>query len=254
MTQANVATIDRAECSEAEWALREDIAACFRLLDKHGMSDLTNGSIVARLPGEDWFLTHPHGLFFHEIRASDLIRADLTGAAIGKDAPPTNFAVCKPAAAIFRARSDVNAVIHAHGQGVMAVAALDCGVLPISESAFLFYNDIAYIDADFYFEDSYCEEIAKTLGPHKAMIYRHHAFASVGASVSEAFYFAFSLNVACETQLKILACNEKVRIPPPETCERHYNAAFGSDWKADGSIEWPGMRRILDAEDPSYTT
>ncbi|MBT6204406.1 MAG: hypothetical protein HOI34_11995, partial [Rhodospirillaceae bacterium] len=54
-------------CSDEEWALREDTAAGFRLLEKYGMSDLTNGSVVARLPGEEsWFITHPHGLFFHE--------------------------------------------------------------------------------------------------------------------------------------------------------------------------------------------
>jgi ribulose-5-phosphate 4-epimerase/fuculose-1-phosphate aldolase len=241
--------------SEAEWALRQDLAAAFRLLDKYGMSDLTNGSIVGRLGEEpDWFLTHPHGLFFHEIRASDLIKVDLDGRVIGGEDVPTNYAVCKPAAAIFRARPDVNAVIHAHGQGVMAVAALECGLLPISEAAFPFYNDLAYIDADFYFEDSYCAEIARALGPHKAMIYRHHAFAAVGGDVPEAFYFAFQLNVACELQLKILAANQKVLIPPPVVCQRHYDACFGSDWRADGSVEWPGLRRILDAEDPSYAT
>ena len=158
----------------------------------------------------------------------------------------------EPAAAIFRARRDINAVIHAHGYGVMGVAALECGLLPISEAAFLFSNDVAYIDADFYFEDSYCAEIAKTLGPHKAMIYRHHAFAPVGASVPEAFYFAYSLNIACDLQMKILASNEKVLIPPKEVCQRHHDAAFGSDWRADGSIEWPGLGRTLDLQDASY--
>ena len=242
------------DCSPQEWALRQDLAAAFRLLDKYAMSDLTNGSIVGRLPAADWFLTHPHGLYFHEIKASDLIRANADGDAMDTDTT-TNFAVCKPAAAIFRARPEINAVIHAHGHGVMGVAALECGLLPISEAAFLFYNDVAYIDADFYFEDEYCAEIARKLGPHKAMIYRHHAFAAVGTTVPEAYFFAYSLNVACEIQMKILASNEKVLIPPPEVCQRHYNAAFGHpDWRADGSIEWPGLRRTLDAEDVSYAS
>ncbi len=65
---------------------------------------------------------------------------------------------------------------------------------------------------------------------------------------------AFRLNVACEVQLKILAANQKVLIPPPEVCQRHYDACFGSDWRADGSMEWPGLRRLLDAEDTSYAS
>ena len=96
---------DTREISAGEQALREDTAAAFRLLDKYGMSDLTNGSVVARLPGEEnWFLTHPHGLFFHEMKASDLIRVDMDGNAIDVPGTPTNFAVCRPATSIFRAR------------------------------------------------------------------------------------------------------------------------------------------------------
>lgn len=239
-------------CEAEEWSLRQDVAACFRLLDRNGMSDLTNGSVVARLSADhDWFLTHPHGLYFHEICASDLIKVDLCGNAIGTNTP-TNFAVCRPAASIFSARRDVHAIIHAHGYGVMGVAALDCGLLPISEAAFPFYNDVGYIDADFFFEKDYCQDIAEKLGFKKALIYRHHAFATVGARVAEAFFYAYSLNVASELQLKIMACNDKVRIPPPEVCERHYDACFGGDWKADGSVEWPGLIRTLQQEEPSY--
>jgi ribulose-5-phosphate 4-epimerase/fuculose-1-phosphate aldolase len=241
-------------CSDEEWALREDTAAGFRLLEKYGMSDLTNGSVVARLPGEEsWFITHPHGLFFHEVKASDLIRVDMDGNAIDAPDTPTNFAVCRPAASIFRARPDVNAVIHAHGYGVMSVAALEDGLLPcLTEAAIPFYNQIGYIEGDFFFEPDYCAEIAQCLGHNKALMYRHHAFASVGGAVSEAFFYAFSLNTACELQMKILASNAPYVVPSKETCERHYHAAFGSDWKADGSMEWPGLRRMLNAEDPTY--
>ncbi len=239
---------------EEEWALRQDTAAAFRLLDRYGLSDLTNGSVVSRLPGEDgWFLTHPHGLFFHEIGASDLIRVDMDGNAIDDPATPTNFAVCRPAASIFRARPDVNAVIHAHGTGAMAVAAQERGLLPcLTEAAIPFYNRIGYIEGDFFFEPEYCGRIARSLGRNRALIYRHHAFASVGATVSEAFFYAFSLNTACELQMRITASAEPYVVPPEETCERHYRAAYGGDWKADGSVEWPGLRRMLDREDPTY--
>ena len=69
-----------------------------------------------------------------------------------------------------------------------------------------FYEDTGYIRGDFYFDDGYIDE---KLGPHKALIYRHHAFAVVGTTVAEAFYFAFQLNVACEVQLKVMACGNE---------------------------------------------
>ena len=49
------------------------------LLRKHGMSGLVAGKISARLPGEDWYFTQPYGQFFQEMRASDLIKADING-------------------------------------------------------------------------------------------------------------------------------------------------------------------------------
>ena len=75
MSEATVATLDRV--SRDEQQLRVDVAAAFRLLHRHGMSDLVAGNISARLPGADWFFTHPHGHFFEEMKASDLIKVDM---------------------------------------------------------------------------------------------------------------------------------------------------------------------------------
>ena len=138
----------------SEQELREDLAAAFRMLDRHGMSDLTNGSVVARLPGADWYLTHPHGKHFHEICASDFVAVNMDGTPVNPG-DVVNLAVTRPAKAIFAARPEVNAVIHAHGQGIMGVAALTCGLLPLCEAAMPFYEDIGYIRGDFYFDDVY---------------------------------------------------------------------------------------------------
>ena len=236
----------------SEHELREDLAAAFRMLDRHGMSDLTNGSVVARLPGADWYLTHPHGKHFHEMCASDFVAVNIDGTPVNPG-DVVNLAVTRPAKAIFAARPEVNAVIHAHGQGIMGVAALSCGLLPLCEAAMPFYEDVGYIRGDFYFDDDYIAEIAEKLGPHKALIYRHHAFAVVGTTIPEAFYFAFQLNVACEVQLKVMACgSEFMNVPPPEEARAHRDAFFADGWVADGSMEWPGLRRQLDAEGSNY--
>ena len=76
MAEAAVTTLDRVSAEER--ALRIDVAAAFRLLHRHGMSDLAAGSLVARESGDEHsMLTHPHGLHFDEIRASDFIRVSV---------------------------------------------------------------------------------------------------------------------------------------------------------------------------------
>ena len=43
----------RDRVSEEEWQTRVDLAACYRLVARYGMTDLIYNHITARVPGED---------------------------------------------------------------------------------------------------------------------------------------------------------------------------------------------------------
>ena len=59
---------------------RVDLAACYRLVDLYGMTDLHLNHISARVPGsEEHFLINPFGMMYEEITASSLIKVDLDG-------------------------------------------------------------------------------------------------------------------------------------------------------------------------------
>jgi len=65
---------------EAEWALRCDLAALYRLVAHFRMTDFIYTHISARVPGpEHHFLINHYGVLFHEMCASDLVRIDLDG-------------------------------------------------------------------------------------------------------------------------------------------------------------------------------
>ena len=116
--------------AETEQALRIDMAAGFRWMDKIGMSDLTAGSLVTRLPGDtETMFTHPLGHYFDEICASDFVKVNYHGEVIDGSNHRVAFAATNPAAHVFRVRPDVNAIIHAHAPAVMAVSGLECGLL-----------------------------------------------------------------------------------------------------------------------------
>jgi hypothetical protein len=66
--------------TEAEWQTRVDLAACYRLVDLFGWSDLINTRITARVPGRhDHFLINPYGLLFDEVTPSSLVKIDVEG-------------------------------------------------------------------------------------------------------------------------------------------------------------------------------
>ena len=69
----------KGKVTDAEWQLRCDLAAAYRLVDEFGWSDLVFTHISARIPGPDHhFLINPYGLAFDEITASSLVTHNQT--------------------------------------------------------------------------------------------------------------------------------------------------------------------------------
>ena len=251
----------RGQVSEAEWRARVDLAACYRLCDHYGMSDMIATHISARVPdAPDQFLVIAHGLLFHEVTASSLLKVSLDGTvllapAFGEGLPDYNL---QPAAfvihsAIYRARPDVMAAMHTHTVAGMAVSALQCGLLPLTQTATRFTSRIAYHDFNGPERDpSEREKLAGHLGGENVMILSNHGLLTVGASMAETFNFMFGLERACQAQLAAMACNTPLRVLPQAVAELSEAAYAPGATRVYGRKEWPGLLRMLDRADPSY--
>ncbi|MEA2872258.1 MAG: hypothetical protein QOH67_2234, partial [Hyphomicrobiales bacterium] len=138
----------RGAVSAAEWQARVDLAACYRLVDCYGMTDLIYNHITARVPGTDHLLINLYGLLYREITASSLVKIDVEGNIVAK--PDTDYAINKSGyvihGAIHKARPDVSCIIHTHTRAGMAVAAMQCGLLPMSQTSIRFVGHIGYHD------------------------------------------------------------------------------------------------------------
>src|ERR1700760_2932495 len=123
----------RERVSAAEWQDRLDLAACYRLVARYGMTDLIYNHITVRVPGEEGhFLINAFGLMYEEITASSLFKIDLDGRVIERPDGPweINHAGYVIHSAIHGARHDVACVLHTHTRAGMAVATMECGLLP----------------------------------------------------------------------------------------------------------------------------
>jgi ribulose-5-phosphate 4-epimerase/fuculose-1-phosphate aldolase len=70
----------RERVGAAEWEVRVNLAACYRLVAKYGMTDLIYNHITARVPGpEHHILISGYGMLYEEVTASSLIKVDLSG-------------------------------------------------------------------------------------------------------------------------------------------------------------------------------
>ena len=101
----------RSSVSAAEWQARIDLAACYRLCDRFGMSDMIYTHISARVPdAPGQFLINPNGMLFSEITASSLLKVTEDGEVLYRpDLPyglhPAGFTIHS---AIYRARPDAD--------------------------------------------------------------------------------------------------------------------------------------------------
>jgi ribulose-5-phosphate 4-epimerase/fuculose-1-phosphate aldolase len=240
--------------SEAEWQVRVDLAACYRLAAREGWDDLIYTHISARVPGpEHHFLINPFGMSFDEISASSLVKIDLDGTIVGDSPYGVNKAGFVIHSAVHEARG-VGCVMHTHTESGMAVSMMKGGLLPVSQHAMLFHNRLAYHDYEgLALEADEKDRLVADLGNHGSMILRNHGFLTTGASVAEAFVRMFYLEKAAAAQLRAQASGDEIVVPPPEVCEKTARQ-FEGDSLPYGSREWPAMLRRLDREDPTYKT
>ncbi|WP_085591293.1 class II aldolase/adducin family protein [Pseudomonas sp. B14(2017)] len=245
-----------------EQSLRQELAACYRLIAHFRMSDLIFTHISLRLPGpEHHFLINPYGLLFDEITASSLVKIDLQGRPVEATPHPVNPAGFVIHSAIHAAREDARCVLHTHTRAGCAVAALECGLLPLNQMSMEFYGKVAYhayegiaLDMDEQ------RRLVADLGDKPVMILRNHGLLTTGRSVAEAFLRMYYLEKACEIQLAAQSAGQVI-LPPAEVC-RHTERQFNDPGRglkqgelADADalqLAWGALLRMLERVAPDY--
>jgi len=242
----------RPACSEAEWRTRVDLAACYRLADMNGWSKVIWNHITARVPDEpDAVLVFRLGCRYDEVTASNLVKMSLDGRMLDGGEGARNDAAYVIHGGMYRARRDVGCVMHTHSRAGQAVAALQEGLLLLSQEAMLLHDDVAYHGYEGISDDEdESARLARDLGDRNQMILRSHGLITVGRTVGEAYWRMFHLDMACRIQMDVLATGRPFIQQPPEVCakvRRQYESEF-----YPGRHEWPALLRKLDQISPDY--
>jgi ribulose-5-phosphate 4-epimerase/fuculose-1-phosphate aldolase len=251
---AGVASKER--CSTAEWNVRVDLAACYRLVELFGLSDLVFNHITAKVPGEAHrYLINPYGLGYEEMNASNLVKIDLKGQIVEPTPYEINPAGFVIHSAIHAVREDAVCVLHTHSPAATAVACLPEGFVPMTQAGFQFHERIAYHEYEgFALDDAEKKRLVHDLSRHNVMLLRNHGVVTIGRSVAEAFRRLYFLEQACRIQLEVLQAGRKPHLPAQGVAEhtaRNWesgDAGIGTDEPR----EWAALRRRLDRIDPSY--
>ena len=247
----------KGKVSDAEWRLRCDLAATYRLAAIYGWTDMIFTHISARCPdegGEPRFLLNPYGVFFEEMTASSLLKVDSEGNIIG-DSPyfsnPAGFTIHS---ALHAAREDAHAVLHVHTPYGVAVSAQQDGLKRYTQFAMIVHDDIAYHDYEGVALDlDERERLVNDIGNHNFLILRNHGTLTTGANCAIAFLRMYFLEQACKTQILAQSDTKEPREEPSTMGARvmqqgapAFTPGFGDN------LAWPGLIRRLNRLNPGF--
>jgi ribulose-5-phosphate 4-epimerase/fuculose-1-phosphate aldolase len=242
--------------TDAERAVRIDLAAAYRLTALYGWDDLIFTHISARVPGpEHHFLINPYGFMFEEITASSLVKIDLEGKLVG-DQPnafvnPAGFTIHS---AIHEVRDDAGCVMHLHTADGTAVATSQEGLQPLNQTAQLVIGDLVYHDYEgVALDHSERPRLQQDLGAHNSMLLRNHGTLTVGRTCAEAFLRMYYLERACTMQVRTRILGHDDYPTAQAVIDKNRALMHGEGFKTGiSSLAWTALLRKLDRIDPGF--
>lgn len=169
-----------------------------------GLDDFTRGHISVRDPADpNQFFMKPHSRGLDEITMDNIVTCDLSGEKVAGSARRHSEVFIH--SEIFRARPDVNAVLHAHPKHAIALSVagypLRFWSLPSTE----FADGIGMFEQtrDLIRTPELGAAVAGALGKRRAVLLRNHGIVIAGRTLEECIVLAITLENACEIQLMV---------------------------------------------------
>jgi ribulose-5-phosphate 4-epimerase/fuculose-1-phosphate aldolase len=211
--------------TEAEVAaLREDLAAAFRITAQMGWSESVGNHFSAAVSADGkQFLLNRKWQHFASIKPDDLMLLDADDPDVmhRPDAPDASAWTIH--GTVHRQCPAARVIIHCHPPHATALATLaDPRMLPLDNNTARFFNRLA-IDQGFggiADEAEEGERLAAALGNHKTLLMGNHGVTCTGATVAEAFEDLYFFEKAAQTLLLAYASGQPLNVLSDEVAEK----------------------------------
>ncbi len=241
-----------------ERAARVQLAACYRIFDLLGWTEMIYNHITLRLPasvtgGEKHFLINPFGLHYSEVTASNLVKIDLQGRVLDGSTYPINPAGYTVHSAIHAGIADAHCVMHTHTTAGVAVACQQNGLAQNNFYSAQLHDMVAY--HDFEGITIHAEEaprLLRSIGTKPAVILRNHGLLAWGATLPQTFAILWTLQRACEIQLATLSMGPAIPVPEAIAARCTRDALQFNPNHGAGQDVFDALVRQVDRLDASY--
>ncbi|ROZ66688.1 class II aldolase/adducin family protein [Ramlibacter sp. WS9] len=241
-----------------EWQARLQLAACYRIFDMLGWTEMIYNHITIRLPesvsgGEKQFLINPFGLHYSEVTASNLLKIDVKGNKLDENPWPVNPAGFTVHAAIHEGLPEAHCVMHTHTTAGVAVACTQGGLAQNNFYSAQLHDLVAYHDFEgITIHADEAPRLLKNIGNKPAVILRNHGLLTWGKTLPLAFVRLWTLQRACEIQMAQATMGPAIAVSPTVAQKTTYDSfQFDAQFGA-GQDVFDALTRRIDRIDTSY--
>ncbi|MBC7604452.1 MAG: class II aldolase/adducin family protein [Ramlibacter sp.] len=241
-----------------EWKTRVQLAACYRIFDMLGWTEMIYNHITVRLPdsaaaGEKQFLINPFGLHYSEVTASNLLKIDVKGNKLDDNPWQVNPAGFTVHAAIHENIAQAHCVMHTHTTAGLAVACTQGGLAQNNFYSAQLHDLVAYHDFEgITIHEDEAPRLLKNIGDKPAVILRNHGLLTWGPTLALAFVRLWTLQRACDVQIGQAALGPAIPVPVA-VAEKTVADSFQWDQRfGAGQDVFDAMVRRVDRIDDSY--
>jgi ribulose-5-phosphate 4-epimerase/fuculose-1-phosphate aldolase len=241
-----------------EWAVRVELAACYRVFAMLGWTEMIYNHITLRLPdsvtgGQKEFLINPFGLHYSEVTASNLLKIDLQGRKLDESPWQVNPAGFTVHAAIHDNLPEAHCVMHTHTTNGLAVACSQAGLAQNNFYSAQLHGMVAYHDFEgITVHPDETPRLLKNIGSKPAVILRNHGLLAWAKTLPLAFVRLWTLQRACDVQVAQAALGPAIPVPL-HVAEKTVQDSFQWDTRfGAGQDVFDALVRQVDRIDPSY--
>ncbi len=217
---------------ERDAALRELLADACSILYRLGLTDYL-GHPSMRIPGTDRVLIKPRHSTrvraLDRVRPEDMVVIDLDGNLVeGSESPPAERFIHT---CIYRARPDVQAVVHTHQPMATIMGVASQPILPILhvQAALVERPVPVWPCAKLVTDNELGEQMVAAMGDHRVCLLQGHGIVSAAQTIQEATIGAIHLEDLALANYRVLAINSRPRIIPSEEIRQLKERGVGFD-------------------------
>lgn len=193
--------------------LLEQLADVGRTAVARGLVLASGGNLSARLPGEQEFVVTAAGTWLDRLTADDFSAVSLAGDVVGGAAAPSSE--WKLHQRTYRARPDVNAVVHLHPQHAVLLDALGHPIRLLTLDHAVYVRSVGTVP---YFpngSDELADAAADQARQHDCIVLAHHGCSALGPDVGMAYRRAMNLEEAAVATYRCLLLGDTTTTFPP---------------------------------------